>query len=572
MMIIILFCLLCLLMTIDTGLFVYPSLSRMLLMMVAVLSLTIISASFSLVKREKVNLTFPVVFVISWLVYTLSHGWYVGETYRTLYLSACLIGIITFANLIRTGLLSEQHLSYGLIGIAIVHIIYMAMQYLGLVASGNAFFRITGSNENPTTTALSLTGIIPFLVARMRERKNPVFHIILLIIFLLGIFSLRCRTAYIGVIVIFCYYAITNQYVQTHVFSLLKRHIFLSAAVIIVVSATSVYKMYTMKQDSADGRLLVWKLSAEMIEDNPLGYGYGMFEKYYNLKQSDYFDAFGGTRQERDNATHISMAYNDYLEHGIEGGVVGAIFLIGFYVLFAMLSFRHKLRDVTPVLISFSVMSLMNFVIQGIQSWGIVCICSGLILSRDIFNPKYTVVRFKGFIPHLIIIVVSAAIMIKTFSLISSQYTLSHNVSKMKDNKTVSDNEFAEAEKNISTSEAFWFYRAKNSIRHGNYPKAEIYLKNALQFSSSPDKFFLMYRICLKQKLEYKGIKYLSYVSNMNPCHLYPKLLLMRYYDNHSDTGTARLYANDILNTKVKNPSTKSQFIQYEAYQYLCNH
>ena len=152
--VVVLFYLPCLFMTIDTGLFVYPSLSRMLLMTVAVLLLCVISLSFLLLKKEEKVLSLPAAFVSCWLVYTLFHGWYIGETYRTLYLSVCLIGIITIANLIKTGLLSEQHLFNGIIGVAIVHIIYVAMQYMGLVASGNAFFRITGSNENPTTTAL----------------------------------------------------------------------------------------------------------------------------------------------------------------------------------------------------------------------------------------------------------------------------------------------------------------------------------------------------------------------------------------------------------------------------------
>ena len=541
-------------------------------MTVAVLLLCIISLSFLLLKKEEKVLSLPAAFVSCWLVYTLFHGWYIGETYRTLYLSVCLIGIITIANLIKTGLLNEQHLFNGIIGVAIVHIIYVAMQYMGLVASGNAFFRITGSNENPTTTALFLTGCIPFIISRLRIEKRRVYYIFLLILLLLCIFSLRCRTAYIGVIVIFCYYVLENRHIRIHVLQLFNRYKFFCVASIIAIIMTGAYKMYTMKTDSADGRILIWKLSTEMIKDNPYGYGYGMFEKYYNLRQADYFDGFGGTRQERDNATHVSMAFNDYIEHGVEGGIVGAMFLIGFYALFTLLSVRHKLRDITPVLLSFSVMSLTNFVIQGIQPWMMMCICSGIIFSKELSAPKYTAVRLNCLIPYATIILVSSAIMVKTSQLIFAQHMLSRIVARMNDNKTVNDNEFAEIEKGISTSEAFWFYRAKNSMRHGCYAEAAKYLNRALEFSSSPDKLFLMYRICSRQKAEYKGMMYLSYVSNINPCHLYPKLLMMRYYDRHSNTAIARLYADDILKTKVKNPSKKSQSIQHEAYQYLRSH
>jgi hypothetical protein len=41
---------------------------------------------------------------------------------------------------------------------------------------------------------------------------------------------------------------------------------------------------------SADARVVVWKISAEMIIQRPLlGYGYGSFERNYSLFQSNYF-------------------------------------------------------------------------------------------------------------------------------------------------------------------------------------------------------------------------------------------------------------------------------------------
>ncbi len=569
--VVILFYLLCLLMTIDTGLFVYPSLSRMLLMMVVVLSLSILSVSFLLVKREKTILSFPIVFVACWLLYTLSHGCYIGETYRTLYLSVCLIGITTIANLIKTELLSEQHLSNGIIGIAIVHIMYMAIQSMGLVTLGNAFFHITGSNENPTTTALFLTGSISFIISRLRTEKHQVYYIFLLILLLLCIFSLRCRTAYIGVIVIFCYYILENRYIRIHVLQLFSKYKFLCAASIIAIIMAGAYKMYTMKQDSADGRVLIWKLSAKMITEKPYGYGYGMFEKYYNLRQADYFSDFGGTRQERDNATHVSMAFNDYLEHGVEGGVGGATFLIGFYVLFTLLSVRHRLRDITPVLLSFSVMSLTNFVIQGIQPWMLVCICSGIILSKDI-RTKFNVFNLRCSVLYVLTIFILAAMTAKVSCLIYSQHKLYEIVSRMQERHAVDDILFDEIAESISTSEAFCLYRSKNSINCGNYVEAEKYLNKALDYSSSPEKFFQKYRLCMKINSYLVGIHALSCISNMNPCHLHPKLLLMKYYDSHNDTTKAVLYAKDIISTKVKNPSNKSQSIQYEAYQYLRSH
>ena len=160
----------------------------------------------------------------------------------------------------------------------------------------------------------------------------------------------------------------------------------------------------------------------------------------------------------------------------------------------------------------------------------------------------------------------------KVSCLIYSQHKLYEIVSRMQERHAVDDILFDEIAESISTSEAFCLYRSKNSINCGNYVEAEKYLNKALDYSSSPEKFFQKYRLCMKINSYLVGIHALSCISNMNPCHLHPKLLLMKYYDSHNDTTKAVLYAKDIISTKVKNPSNKSQSIQYEAYQYLRSH
>lgn len=85
--------------------------------------------------------------------------------------------------------------------------------------------------------------------------------------------------------------------------------------------------LYQIKNNSADGRLLIWKLSTKMIAENPFkGYGYGLFERNYNLKQASYFANQTSSNTERRNASFVAMAYNDYLEQTIEGGILGLLF------------------------------------------------------------------------------------------------------------------------------------------------------------------------------------------------------------------------------------------------------
>ncbi len=52
------------------------------------------------------------------------------------------------------------------------------------------------------------------------------------------------------------------------------------------------YYSYKTKQASADGRILIWKVSAGLLAGKPFGgYGYGLFEREYNLAQGQkYFE------------------------------------------------------------------------------------------------------------------------------------------------------------------------------------------------------------------------------------------------------------------------------------------
>lgn len=66
-------------------------------------------------------------------------------------------------------------------------------------------------------------------------------------------------------------------------------------------------QLYNAKKASADGRKLIWKLSAQMIPEKPLtGYGYGFFEKEYNLHQANYIKIGKASPEELINAVQLS--------------------------------------------------------------------------------------------------------------------------------------------------------------------------------------------------------------------------------------------------------------------------
>lgn len=218
---------------------------------------------------------------------------------------------------LRAGLLSDKTVENGLLLIAAIHIIYMAAQKLGVVVSTNEYFAIVGSNDNPTVTALYFAGILPILISRARQAGWHWAYVVFIVFVIVGILVLRCRTAYIGLLVEVVVY-IGMRYKGK--MRILKMYPFRSCAILSVVTvilAVACTEMYHMKKDSADGRVLIWKLSAKMLIDKPQGYGYGMFEKNYNLRQAAHFS-------QGDSAVKLLLQLQprpDDMQHCRQGGV-----------------------------------------------------------------------------------------------------------------------------------------------------------------------------------------------------------------------------------------------------------
>jgi O-antigen ligase len=73
-------------------------------------------------------------------------------------------------------------------------------------------------------------------------------------------------------------------------FRRLRFYILFSVLIVVFFVGTAVTLFY-QKKDSTNGRLLIWKVSSEMIKDKPvLGHGINTFQAKYMDYQSQYFE------------------------------------------------------------------------------------------------------------------------------------------------------------------------------------------------------------------------------------------------------------------------------------------
>lgn len=87
--------------------------------------------------------------------------------------------------------------------------------------------------------------------------------------------------------------------------------------------------LYILRKDSANGRLLIWRCSWEMIIDKPLvGHGPGSFVAKYMDYQSNWLKEHPNDRWVW-LAGNVKHPFNEFLKIGTEYGVLGLIFIVG---------------------------------------------------------------------------------------------------------------------------------------------------------------------------------------------------------------------------------------------------
>ena len=150
---------------------------------------------------------------------------------------------------------------------------------------------------------------------------------------------------------------------------------------VMLFTASSVF-LYHYKKDSADGRLLIWQCTWNMIKERPLyGYGYGGFQANYMDEQAQFFRTHPNSRYAQ-LADDVKSPFNEYLGVLTEFGFIGGTaMLLCAVVLFRMWR-KHPGGSSRPALLcltAIAVFSLFSYPFRYPHTW-ILCMGSTLVL------------------------------------------------------------------------------------------------------------------------------------------------------------------------------------------------
>ncbi len=543
------------------------------------------------IMNKQILLKSPILLLGILSFYIIWHSFF--SNYSNLFSYYVLINfflLITLSNIFSVSNFNFNRFFIGIALLATLESLYCIAQFFGLLKGENDFFAVTGTWVNPNITALFLALTAPVFFILFKHKYKNFFYasFILLIIVLL---LLKCRSAYIGLIVSF----IVFFGLQTNFIAWIKnKKNKISARALFALSILVIFQlgisMYNAKKGSADGRKLIWKLSSEMILEKPIfGYGYGAFEKEYNLFQAEKIKQGKLTTDELENAGIALNAYNEIFQNGVEGGLIGLI-LILLFLFSLVVTIRKKVSlDQNSIIdyhnnshfnlaysgiISFVIMSLTNFSIQAIPVMALFIIYAAIICT-GLPNLKLPSVSFiskssSHIAIRILIISISVYLLYVVFTIANADHQNKKALVLRKEklyNKALLI--MPDLEKYLKYDSYYWSNLGNLNFRINNYEMAINSFDKAKQLSSLPEIYIGAGMSHEKMNQYDKAISNYEQLVLLIPSKFQYRFLLMNTYLKNKNIQEAIEVAKGIIALKPKIKSDKVLYYKKAAKSVL---
>ena len=280
--------------------------------------------------------------ILSVVVFATSNDIPVGEmAYQKLWLGR-MVFVFVVCFVCALCLNEKQYLSFPsivtwvLIALGGIEAIGGLRQIYGLAVSNHSLYALTGSFYNPGPYSGYLAMIFPLCLhewLNLREETERTWveqgkyymalGVMLLILCVLpaGMSRSAWIAAAISGVWMYGMHASWGSKLK-EIRKIYKRKVGLvciAGGVIIIMIG---YALFQLKATSANGRLLMWKVSALTIVESPvIGHGIGNFVSAYGRAQEDYFANGEYSETEELVAGSPEYAFNEYLQVAVEYGI-----------------------------------------------------------------------------------------------------------------------------------------------------------------------------------------------------------------------------------------------------------
>lgn len=250
---------------------------------------------------------------------------------------------------------------WTLIAAGVVEAVWGLLQVYGYEPSNHSLYALTGSFYNPGPYSGFLAMCLPLALHEWLEGRRIWKHLALvaLVLMLVVLPSGMSRSAWLAALV-------ASGYVWAmHYPKAIARYwkAFLAGGLLFILLGIGAYHW---KKDSADGRLLMWKIAFTEVPAT-IGVGWENVAGAYGEAQERYFRQGKGTPREERVAGAPEYVFNEYLQVGIAWGVPALCGIL--MIVIVLFSWGHRSRQygVCGGLFSLAVFAFSSYPFQFLE-------------------------------------------------------------------------------------------------------------------------------------------------------------------------------------------------------------
>ena len=439
--------------------------------------------------------------------------------------------------------------------VALLEAVSGMAQLYGFTYSHHALFNLTGTFFNPGPYSGFLAILLPWaLHVALHNRKLTGHYAWLCVLVICVVLPAgRSRSAWIAALlgsawVLIGYYkAAIISYVRQYpkriaamvligyykaaIISYVRQYPKRIAAMLlagVLLLAGGAYGMYHLKKDSADGRLLMWKVSAQIIRERQgLGVGVGHFPEAFAEAQASYLRH--ASSQEKWVAGCPEYAFNEYLQMAVESGIFPLLLFLMVGGGAFLLAVRTKQSGIAGALIAFAIFAFSSYPLQLPDFWILwVCLCALAIPTGYAAGNNWLPVQRLGMIGMAVcslFVCTSAADRYKAYE----QWNLLKMLHNNKAYEAATEGYVALYD--ILKQNPRYLFEAAQCLNHSErLEEGSQYLRQAVRYSSDP-----MIRYVLAKNEQEAGNyleaeRLLLHAIDILPERIYPYYLLANLY------------------------------------------
>ena len=481
----------------------------------------------------------------------------------------------------RTVRIVSESVQWVLMGFGAMEALHGLGQIAGIYPSNHSLFVLTGTFYNPGPYSGYLAAVLPIALHRMlvsngkKDRLSVAqyyFSMCVLLLICCVLPAGMSRAAWFASL-ISCGYVVLRVY-RVKVKSFVSKHRYAVSGVLIV-GALLASSAYFMKRDSADGRLLIWKVTAQTIVSSPWGEENGRtFSAIYSDAQERYFTNCEYSESEAWVAGTPDFAFNEYLQIAVEYGVWVSILLVTVLLVLSMIAGgRKQLAGIDGCLVSLMVFACFSYplhipAIVSVWLLTLMVLCGeGLVMIK----------RKRNAVAVLLPVVVAGLTASMDMYGIYSERTravrewMPVRVLYHSGAFNAAAEEYGKLYDKMSWNKDFCFEYGRALYKARSYGKAEEVLLKAMEVSGDPMILNMLGRNAQESGEYGKAEKYLLRSTRRLPERVYPHYLLVKLYAEPEYFDRIKLIreAECVLNAEPKVNSTAIREMRQEVKKIL---